>query len=53
LFYFANLFVEILGRKGSGTMIEKSEVVLWGVGFILFWQGFYPPGGTTRGFFGV
>ena len=46
LFYFTNLFVEILGRKGSGTMIF---IVSWCYGglamviFILFWQGSYPP----------
>ena len=46
LFYFTNLFVEILGKKGSGTMIF---IVSWCYGgltmviFILFWQGSYPP----------
>ena len=46
LFYFTNLFVEIFGRKGSGTMIF---IVSWCYGglamviFILFWQGSYPP----------
>ena len=46
LFYFTDLFVEILGRKGSGTMIF---IVSWCYGglamvvFILFWQGSYPP----------
>ena len=46
LFLFTNLFVEILGRKGSGTMIF---IVSWCYGglamvmFILFWQGSYPP----------
>ena len=46
LFYFTNLFVEILGRKGSGTRIF---IVSWCYGglamviFILFWQGSYPP----------
>ena len=46
LFYLTNLFVEILGRKGSGTMIF---IVSWCYGglamviFILFWQGSYPP----------
>ena len=46
LFYFTNVFVEILGRKGSGTMIF---IVSWCYGglamviFILFWQGSYPP----------
>ena len=46
LFYFTNLFVDILGRKGSGTMIF---IVSWCYGglamviFILFWQGSYPP----------
>ena len=46
LFYFTDLFVEILGRKGSGTMIF---IVSWCYGglamvvFIGFWQGSYPP----------
>ena len=52
LFYFTNLFVEILGRKGSGTMIF---IVSWCYGglamVILFYFGRAPtpPGGTTRG----
>ena len=52
LFYFTNLFVEILGRKGSGTMIFIVSWCYRGLAmviFILFWQGSYPPGGTTRG----
>ena len=40
LFYFTNLFVEILGRKGSGSMIF---IVSWCYGGVLFWQGSYPP----------
>ena len=55
LFYFTNLFVEILGRKGSGTMIF---IVSWCYGglamviFILFWQGSYPPWWHHTGMFG-
>ena len=54
LFYFTNLFVEILGRKGSGTMIF---IVSWCYGglamviFILFWQGSYPPWWHHTGIF--
>ena len=54
LFYFTNLFVEILGRKGSGTMIF---IVSWCYGglamvmFILFWQGSYPPWWHRTGMF--
>ena len=46
LFSTSHLFVEILGRKGSGTMIF---IVSWCyrglamVVFISFWQGSYPP----------
>ena len=46
LFYFTNLFVEILGRKGSGTMIFIMSWCYGGLAmvvFILFWQGSYPP----------
>ena len=46
LFYFTNLFVEILGRKGSGTMIFYSELVLRGVGhgyFYFILAGLLPP----------
>ena len=52
LFYFTNLFVEILGRKGSGTMIF---IVSWCYGglamviFFYFGRAPTPPGGTTRG----
>ena len=54
LFYFTDLFVEILGRKGSGTMIF---IVSWCYGglamvvFILFWQGSYPPWWHHTGIF--
>ena len=56
LFYFTNLFVEILGRKGSGTMIF---IVSWCYGglvmviFILFWQGSYPPWWHHTGIVGL
>ena len=54
LFYFTNLFVEILGRKGSGTMIFIASWCYGGLAmvvFILFWKAPTPPGGTTRGLF--
>ena len=46
LFYFTNLFVEILGRKGSGTMIFIVSWCYGGVGYGYFYfilAGLLPP----------